>query len=79
MGLGKAIDCIRERGRVCVGPSNLSAAYPHGGTGLGLIRDIEFQPGIRNREIAAEEFGGIATEYIRLGERAALTGVLRAW
>ena len=79
MGTSNAIDVIRQRGFLCVSPTNLALPFPHGGTAIGITRDLEFQPGVRVREIVAEEFGGVVTDYIRTGERAALTGVLRSW
>jgi len=58
---------------------DLTAAYPYGGVELGLCRSATFVWGIRYAPIMAEEFGGMATEYIYLGESAVLSAVLREY
>lgn len=42
-------------GRLSYGCTDLSQAYPHGGTGLGLVGDIYFQPPAGAIRINAEE------------------------
>lgn len=39
-------------------PTNLLTAFPHGGTQLGLVRDIEAKLGILETGVVAEEFAG---------------------
>ena len=56
---------------------DLTAAYPYGGVELGLCRAAAFVWGIRYAPIQAEEFGGVATEYMYLSQQAVLSAVLR--
>ena len=56
MGAPNAMQALRMPGRFCVNPTDLTAAWPHGGTGIGL----KVQTRLRLREgfmpIQAEEF-----------------------
>ena len=60
-------------------PTDLTAAAPYGGTALGLIGDFTFQVESNNVEVQAEEFGSVVIDYVRVGEKAIITGVLRTW
>lgn len=60
-------------------PTNLSSASPYGGTALGLIGDFVFAVENAHVEVQAEEFGGVTVDYVRMGEKAIITGVLRTW
>lgn len=44
-------------GFLCIDPTDLTAAFPHGGTAIGTVRDEEFRPGPQERAIFAEEYG----------------------
>ena len=52
---------LRIPGRLCVGPTDLTTAFPHGGTALGVTRALEFRFGYRTYNATAEEFGGVTT------------------
>lgn len=73
-----ARNVLRVPGRLVKNPTDLSSAYPYGGTELGVVRDIEFTPGIGTEHLMAEEFktsvGTIVT-----GHNAVLACVLRSW
>lgn len=58
---------------------DLTAAYPYGGTEMGLCRSAAFVWGIKYAPIQCEEFGGIATEFMYLSETAVLSAVLREY
>lgn len=75
--LGKVIRGMT--GRLCSGPTNLTLDFPHGGTALGEVRDMEFRWGIRTRLVTAEEYGGQVVEGIYAGETDVLACVLRTW
>ena len=60
-------------------PTNLSAASPYGGTALGLIGDFVLAIENAHTEVWAEEFGNVCVDYVRQGEKAVITGVLRTW
>jgi hypothetical protein len=58
-------------------PTDLMTAYPHGGSALGLIRDIDIRLGLQKSDVVAEEWGGIVVDSAYLGESVVLTAVLR--
>jgi len=51
-------ELARSPGRLTWNPTDLSAAYPYGGTDLGRTINKSFQVGRRQRRITAEEYGG---------------------
>lgn len=67
---------VRLRGRLVKDPTNLSTAFPHGGTALGLARDMVFRFGFKTTFVHAEEFGA-RVETIFAGETAVFAAVLR--
>lgn len=64
------------RGRLCKDPTDLSAAFPHGGTALGTVKDGEWRPSRRYFKVEAEEYGQ-AVETIYQGESGVLAVVSR--
>lgn len=54
-------------GRLVWNPSNLSLAFPHGGTALGLASDVFLEAMQRSFVNTAEEYGGKAVEEYDLG------------
>ncbi len=69
---------LRIPGRLCYGASlDLTAAFPHGGTAIGMCRDIVFHPGVKTLTDEAEEFGGVVTKAYFAGEKPFLSCVLR--
>lgn len=66
-------------GRLVANPTDLSAAFPHGGTELGTVRRLVFTARSERPPVRAEEFGGAEVEYIRGAQDAALAAVLREW
>jgi len=62
-------------------PTDLSIAYPYGGTALGaLAQELEFSPGYRVREEASGEDRGVdRVGVLLLGARPELTAVLAEW
>ena len=77
MATGNPRNIRRFRGRLAWNPTDLTAAFPHGGTELGLVRDLIFRFGIETEEIRAEEWGNIPTEYVYKGSSAFLAAFLR--
>lgn len=73
------VDVFHLNGSVVSTPTNLAAAYPHGGTILGNQGRMSIRIDHARREITAEEFGGRRVDYERLGESARLTGILRSY
>ncbi len=66
-------------GSLCTDPTDLDAAFPHGGTAIGLTRDMVFTPGERAVLIHAEEFGNVVREGFRVQDSPVFTAVLRQW
>lgn len=69
----------RFRGRLAWNPTDLTTAFPHGGTELGEIRDSIFTFGIQSEEIRAEEWSNVPVEYVYDGSHGALAAVLRSF
>lgn len=67
----------RTRGRIAWNPTDLTVAFPHGGTELGIVRNLIFRFGIATEEIRAEEWGNVPTEYVYAGSSAFLAAILR--
>jgi len=68
----------RSPGRLVKNPTDLSAAYPHGGTEIGIARDMLFRPNIKTRQIVAEEFK-TPVEVLFTGSSPIMAGVMRTW
>lgn len=68
----------RSPGRLVANPTNLLLPYPHGGTELGIARDVLFKPNISVRELMAEEFRH-PVEVLTTGVRPIIAGVMRTW
>lgn len=66
-------------GKLVKDPTNLAAAYPYGGTELGLTAAVLFKPGVMSRQHGAEEFGGAYIENTFIGEVALLSCTLRGF
>lgn len=66
-------------GRLVISPTDLSAAYPYGGTELGIVRDHVFRPNQETRQVVAEEFGGHVVEEIVTRQAAVFAAVLHSW
>lgn len=58
---------LRVPGRLSVGATDFTAAYPHGGTALGHVQAVTFRRVEINRMIRATEYGGMVSTYVRGG------------
>jgi hypothetical protein len=72
-------DISKIPGKLCVNPTDLSTAFPHGGTGLGVVRNIVFRPEFKYTDIRAEEFGGERVESIATSRGCILTATLQSF
>lgn len=79
MGTASADSVLLVPGRLAKNPTDLTTAYPHGGTALGVVADVILEPRVRTEEIAAEELGGAPAEVLYLGEAWRLAVLLRQW
>lgn len=68
---------LRAAGRLCVNPTDLSTAYPHGGEDLGNVRAIACRPVLKYYRVRAEEFGGRVVEATRLCRGEVLAVIFR--
>jgi hypothetical protein len=66
-------------GFLCIAPTDLTAAFPHGGTALGEVMDAEFRWGFRTSDITAEEYGGQVVGKTYSGESAVFACLLRGF
>lgn len=66
-------------GRLCVGATDLSTAYPHGGTALGEIEDAVLVREAPTQILTAEEYGIEPHAAIAGGESWSLACSLREW
>jgi hypothetical protein len=60
-------------------PSDLNLQYPHGGTALGIVKDIEIRIQPRASKITAEEWGGQEVDAIYLGESLLVVAAVRGY
>jgi hypothetical protein len=68
---------LRIPGRLCADPTDLTLAFPHGGTALGIARDMEFRFGYKTSVATAEEWGGVVNKVFYTGETCIMGAVLR--
>lgn len=61
---------IHVPGRLCANPTDLGAAFPHGGTDLGSVVAHDFFPQAINPDVEDESLGGERTETLLACERA---------
>lgn len=77
MGTANPLNVRKIKANVCLNPTDLSAAFPHGGTALGFTGKHIFYPNVLSRELTREEYGGSVDEVAYLAERAILALVMR--
>lgn len=79
MSLPDVAKALRVDGRMCWDPTDLTLAYPHGGTALGLITGNEVNEKRVNHRITAEELGGVVVDAVYTGIDLVITALLAAW
>lgn len=71
---------IRAPARLVAGPGDFTADFPHGGTALGLVRDVRVTREEPSRKIiTAGEYGGAVAEIVRGDGHWRLTFALRGF
>ena len=79
MALPDATKILRVPGQLCINPTNLGIAFPHGGTAIGVASQMRILTGLEESRVTAEEFGGQAVEAV-LGKRDFfISALLRQW
>ena len=71
-------DIAKFPGKLCVDPTDLSLAFPHGGTGLGVVRNIVFRPEIKYENVIAEEYGEVV-ETVAVAQGCILAATLQSF
>lgn len=61
-------DRIFAPSRICINPTDLSAAWPHDGTDLGYVRNVVATCEAEQREIVAAEWGREVVDAVEGGE-----------
>jgi hypothetical protein len=79
MSTPNARDLLRVPAELVWNPTSLLTAYPHGGSALGLVRDLEIRLNVQTSSVVAEEWGGQVVDEIYLCESIVLTAVLRSF
>lgn len=79
MAAGKPSSIRYQDARIVVNPTNLAAAYPHGGTEIGLFADVRFRPGSRIVTTEAEEYGGAPANHGQMQGESRLVLLSRGW
>ena len=72
-------DALKVPGRLIINPSDLTIAFPHGGTELGLVRGIRVAPGSAYQDMTFEEFGGEIVDKLWTGDAWALAAILESF
>ena len=70
---------IRAPGRVVVSPTDLSIAYPYGGTPIGKTRLVVLQSLVENFRVESEGLGGETSNILEGANRYVLAFFLRGW
>lgn len=71
-------DVLKVPGQLCINPTDLSVAFPHGGTALGLVARSRWVERITTRPIMAEEYG-TAVVVLKTVREPVFRCVLRGW
>jgi len=79
MGAEDIASIVRNAVRACINPTDLSAPWPHGGTGLGALRGAYAAPGIQHVDVTAEEWGVEVVEAVYVGESWTIGLLLRQY
>ena len=72
-------ECLSAPGRICVNPTNLATAFPHGGTALGAVRAVKTRRIVTKVPIRDEAFGQEIRDFVWGGENYILAFILRQW
>ena len=70
---------LRLPGRLSFGATDLTAVWPHGGTGLGATKGVQFTIAASAYPITSEAKGGEPVEYLEPGVVVALGCTLRTF
>ena len=69
---------LQVNGRLCWNPTDLSIAYPHGGTQLGFVKAHALRVRTGQHVIRSEEWG-VAVDAIFAGEEWVIAVIMASW
>lgn len=75
----KVEDVLNIPGRIALSPTNLTTAYPHGGTDVGFTGDVEYAPNYTYRPFLMREGGQSAFDVVEIPQDGMLTFLARQW
>ena len=78
MGAFDPTTILRTPGRLCVNPTDLTAAWPHGGVGLGEVGGVVVLPRYDHVPIPAQEFGSEVQDVVYAGCSYVVSAALRS-
>lgn len=72
---------LRNGGQLCINPTNLAIAFPHGGTGLGVVGDVVLKQIFLTEKArgADDRHAGESLETWYVGESWIMAWTLRQW
>ena len=79
MAIARADNILRIPGRLVADPTDLTIAFPFGGTALGMASDVIWRPNAQRAEIRAEEDGGSIADHLKMGESPQLGMFIRGF
>lgn len=79
MTTGNVMDVLQQPGRLCINPTNILTAFPHGGTALGEIYKHAIRVYTGQTPINDEALGIETRDIIYTGEQWAFLGLLRSF
>ena len=72
-------NALKVNGKICWDPTDLTTAFPHGGTALGLVRGSALRVRTSNHVLRAEEWGGVAVDAVYMAEEYVFACILSGW
>jgi hypothetical protein len=79
MAQATAKDIVISRCRLVKNPTDLSTAFPHGGTALGEVKQLVVRTQLKTYEVLIEEFGQERAETLISGQAAVMAGIARGY
>lgn len=79
MATARQDNILRIPGRLVAAPTDLTIAFPFGGTALGMASDVIWRPNQRRKEIRGEEYGGEITDLVKTGQSPQLGMFIRGF
>ena len=79
MVAGSASRTLRSPGRIVIGPTNLSAAYPYGGTEIGRAKTVVLTSIGQSFRVSCEGLGGEPSDVLGSPSYYVFSCFLRGW